>query len=94
LTSIDIEGKEHGKDESSRCSNQCLKLQYVCELIKNEMCKLFGLNRSVDLNVKHEMTCWAHLSSLQRKLTHQLSYIRLFNFFHLSLFHVNVICKK
>jgi len=27
-------------------------------------------------------------------LTHELSYIGLFNFFHLSLFHVNVICKK
>ncbi len=27
-------------------------------------------------------------------LTHELSYIRLFNFFHLSLFHINVMCKK
>ncbi len=27
-------------------------------------------------------------------LTHELSYIGLFKFFHLSLFHVNVICKK
>jgi len=27
-------------------------------------------------------------------LTHELSYIGLFNFFHLSLFHVNIICKK
>jgi len=27
-------------------------------------------------------------------LTHELSYIGLFNFFHLSLFHVNVIYKK
>jgi hypothetical protein len=27
-------------------------------------------------------------------LTHELSYIGLFNFFHLSLFHINVICKK
>jgi hypothetical protein len=27
-------------------------------------------------------------------LTHELSYIRLFNFFHLSLFHVNVIIKS
>ncbi len=27
-------------------------------------------------------------------LTHELSYIGLFNFSHLSLFHVNVICKK
>jgi hypothetical protein len=27
-------------------------------------------------------------------LTHESSYIRLFNFSHLSLFHVNVICKK
>jgi hypothetical protein len=27
-------------------------------------------------------------------LTHELSYIGLFNFFHLSLFHVNVMCKK
>jgi hypothetical protein len=27
-------------------------------------------------------------------LTHELSYIGLFNFCHLSLFHVNVICKK
>jgi hypothetical protein len=27
-------------------------------------------------------------------LTHELFYIRLFNFSHLSLFHVNVICKK
>jgi hypothetical protein len=26
--------------------------------------------------------------------THELSYIKLFNFSHLSLFHVNVICKK
>jgi len=27
-------------------------------------------------------------------LTHGLSYIGPFNFSHLSLFHVNVICKK
>jgi hypothetical protein len=27
-------------------------------------------------------------------LTHELSYIGLFNFSHLILFHVNVICKK
>jgi hypothetical protein len=27
-------------------------------------------------------------------LTHELSYIGLFNFSQLSLFHVNVICKK
>jgi len=27
-------------------------------------------------------------------LTHKLSYIELFNFFHLNLFHVNVMCKK
>ncbi len=27
-------------------------------------------------------------------LTHELFYIGLFNFCHISLFHVNVICKK
>jgi len=27
-------------------------------------------------------------------LTHELFYIGLFNFSHLNLFHVNVICKK
>ncbi len=27
-------------------------------------------------------------------LTHELSYIGQFNFYHLSLFHVNVMCKK
>jgi hypothetical protein len=27
-------------------------------------------------------------------LTHELSYIGLFNFSHLSLFDVNVFCKK
>jgi hypothetical protein len=27
-------------------------------------------------------------------LTHELSYIELFNFSHLSLFHLNVICEK
>ncbi len=27
-------------------------------------------------------------------LTHELSYIGLFNFSRLNLFHVNVICKK
>jgi hypothetical protein len=27
-------------------------------------------------------------------LTHELSYIGLFNFSHLILFHVNVICKS
>jgi hypothetical protein len=27
-------------------------------------------------------------------LTHELSYIGLFKFFHLILFHVNVMCKK
>jgi len=26
--------------------------------------------------------------------THESSYTRIFNFFHLSLFRVNVICKK
>jgi hypothetical protein len=28
------------------------------------------------------------------RLTQELSYIGLFNFSHLSLFHINVICKK
>jgi hypothetical protein len=28
------------------------------------------------------------------QLTHELSYIGLFNFSHLNLFHVNVICTK
>jgi hypothetical protein len=27
-------------------------------------------------------------------LTHELFYIGLFNFYHLSLLHVNVMCKK
>jgi hypothetical protein len=27
-------------------------------------------------------------------LTHELSYIGLFDFSHLNLFHVNVFCKK
>jgi hypothetical protein len=27
-------------------------------------------------------------------LTHELPYIGLFNFSHLSLFHINVICKQ
>ncbi len=27
-------------------------------------------------------------------ITHELSYIGLFQFSHLGLFHVNVICKK
>jgi hypothetical protein len=27
-------------------------------------------------------------------LTHELSYLELFNFSHLNLFHVNVMCKK
>jgi hypothetical protein len=27
-------------------------------------------------------------------LTHELYYIGLFNFFHLNLFHVNVMCKN
>ncbi len=27
-------------------------------------------------------------------LTHELSYMGLFNYSHLNLFHVNVICKK
>ncbi len=27
-------------------------------------------------------------------LTHKLSYIGLFNFSHLSFFHINIICKK
>jgi hypothetical protein len=27
-------------------------------------------------------------------LTHELSYIGLFKFSHLSLFHVNIICKN
>jgi hypothetical protein len=28
------------------------------------------------------------------QLTHELSYIGLFKFSHLNLFHVNVICEK
>jgi hypothetical protein len=28
------------------------------------------------------------------QLTHELSYIELYNFSHLSLFHINVICKN
>ncbi len=28
------------------------------------------------------------------QLTHELSYIELFNFSHLNLFHVNIIYKK
>lgn len=67
-TSVDIEGKEHGKDESSQCSNQCLKLQYcVCACKQQNVQVVWIEMECMYLNVRREMTCCrARSLSLQR----------------------------
>jgi len=47
---------------------------------------IFGIKQKYSYTIMYECE--------KSPLTHELSYIRLFNFSHLSLFHVNVICKK
>ncbi len=52
----------------------------------------FGIFCIFDIKLKYS---YAIMYECEKSpLTHELSYIQLFNFFYLSLFHVNVICKK
>jgi hypothetical protein len=44
--------------------------------------------------IKQKYSCIIMYECEKSPLTHELSYIGLFKFFHLSLFHVNIICKK
>jgi hypothetical protein len=47
---------------------------------------IYGIKRKYSYTIMYDCE--------KSPLTHELSYIGLFNFSHLSLFHVNVICKK
>ncbi len=51
-----------------------------------EIFGIFGIKLKYSYTIMYEYE--------KSPLTHELSYIRLFNFFHLSLFHINVMCKK
>ncbi len=52
----------------------------------------FGIFCISSIKLKYSYTIMYECE--QSPLTHELSYIGLFNFSHLSLFHVNVMCKK
>jgi hypothetical protein len=45
------------------------------------------------LGIKQKYSFTIMYECEKSSLTHELSYIGLFNFSRLSLFHVNVICK-
>jgi len=47
---------------------------------------IFGIKLKYSYTIMYECE--------KSSLTHELFYIGLFKFSHLSLFHVNVICKK
>jgi hypothetical protein len=52
----------------------------------------FGIFFIFSIKLKHSYT---NMQDFEKSpLIHELSYIGLFNFPHLSLFHVNVTCKK
>jgi hypothetical protein len=53
---------------------------------------VFGIFYISNIKLKYSYTIMYDCE--KSPLTHELSYIGLFNFYHLSLFHVNVICKK
>jgi len=52
----------------------------------------FGIFCISGIKLKYSYTIMCDCE--ESPLTHELSYIGLFNFSHLILFHVNVICKK
>ncbi len=54
--------------------------------------KFFGIFGIYGIKQKYSDTIMYECE--KSSLTHELSYIGLFNFSHLSLFHVNVMCKK
>jgi len=45
-------------------------------------------------NIKPKYSYMIMYECKKSQLTHELSYIGLFNFSHLNLFHVNIIYKK
>jgi hypothetical protein len=47
---------------------------------------IFGIKLKYSYTIMHDYE--------KSQLTHELSYVGPFNFSHLSLFHVNIICKK
>jgi hypothetical protein len=47
---------------------------------------IFGIKLKYSYTIMYECE--------KSSLTHELFYIGLFKFSHLSLFHVNIICKK
>jgi len=52
----------------------------------------FGIFCIYGIKLKYSYTIMYEFE--KSPLTHELSYIGLFILFHLSLFHVNVMCKK
>jgi hypothetical protein len=54
--------------------------------------RFFGIFCIYGIKLKYSYTIMYDCE--KSPLTHELSYIGLFNFLNLNLFHVNVICKK
>jgi hypothetical protein len=53
---------------------------------------IFGIFYISSIKLKYSYTIMYDCE--KSPITHELSYIGLFQFSHLGLFHVNVICKK
>jgi hypothetical protein len=83
------------KMSSFRCRSQVQKIilpknMFYCPL--KLILRFFEIFYIFDIKPKYLYTIIYEYE--KSPLTHELSYIGLFNFFHLSLFHVNIICKK
>jgi hypothetical protein len=74
-------------DVSITCARNNLAKKHVWLSIETH----FGIFYISSIKQKYSYTIMYECE--KSPLTHELSYIGLFNFSHLSLFHENVICK-
>jgi hypothetical protein len=70
------------------CAKNNLAKKHVLLSVEThfEIFYIFGIKPKYSYTIMYEYE--------KSPLTHKLSYIGLFNFFHLSFFHVNIICRK
>jgi hypothetical protein len=77
---------------SCRCKSHVKGINMPKDMFGCPLQFILGYPRFFGIKQKYSYTIMYDCK--KSPLTHELSYIGLFNFFHLNLFHVNIICKK
>jgi len=80
---------------SSRCRSHVQEIIMLKNMFGCPLKLILGFSRIFFISSIKLKYSYTIMNDCEKSpITHELSYIELFNFFHLSLFHVYVICKK